>query len=85
MLKFSYCLCALFVVVAVLVIRIPESEIHACVLRLFWNKESWALEFGLQLKESGILLRIGIPNRSSTDKYCGLHYLESRIQNPRLA
>ena len=37
MLKFSYCLFALFVVVAVLVIRIPESGIHiysvACGIR----------------------------------------------------
>ena len=33
-----------------------------------WNPESWALEFGSQLKESGILLTIGIRNLSPTDK-----------------
>ena len=32
------------------------------------NLESLALEFGIQLKESGIPLRIGIQNPSSTDK-----------------
>ena len=30
------------------------------------NPESWALEFGIQLKESGISLRIGIQNPSTT-------------------
>ena len=34
-----------------------------------WNAESWALESGIQLKESGIPLTIGIQNPSSTDKY----------------
>ena len=33
-----------------------------------WNPESWALESGIQLKESGIPLTIGIQNPSSTDK-----------------
>ena len=33
-----------------------------------WNPESWALESGVQLKESGIPLAIGIENPSSTDK-----------------
>ena len=32
--------------------------------------ESWALESGMQLKETGILLKIGIQNPSSTDKDC---------------
>ena len=32
------------------------------------NPESWALESGIQLKESGILLKIGNQNPSSTDK-----------------
>ena len=35
---------------------------------ILWNPESWALEFGSQLKESGILLTIGIRNLSPTDK-----------------
>ena len=33
-----------------------------------WNAESWALESGIQLKESGISLTIGIQDHSSTDK-----------------
>ena len=33
-----------------------------------WSQKSWALESGIQLKESGIPLTIGIPNPSSTDK-----------------
>ena len=33
-----------------------------------WNPESWALESGVQLKESRIPLAIGIENSSSTDK-----------------
>ena len=43
-----------------------------------WNLESWALESGMQLKESGIPLTIAIRNPSSTDK-------KSRIQSPRLS
>ena len=33
-----------------------------------WNQKSWALESGIQLKESGIPLTIEIRNPSSTDK-----------------
>ena len=33
-----------------------------------WNGESCSLESGIQLKESGIPLTIGIQNPSSTDK-----------------
>jgi len=33
-----------------------------------WNTESWALESGKQLKESGIPLTIGIQNPSSINK-----------------
>ena len=35
-----------------------------------WNPKSWALEFEMQLKESGIPLTIGFQNPSSTDKDC---------------
>ena len=35
---------------------------------------------GIQLKESGIPLTIGIRNPSSTDKESGIYSLESRIQ-----
>ena len=34
-----------------------------------WNLESWALESGIHLKESGIPRTIGIQNPSSTDKH----------------
>ena len=43
-----------------------------------WNAGSRALESGIQLKESGIPLTIGIKNPSSTDLKCG-------IQNIRLS
>ena len=33
-----------------------------------WNPESWVLESGVQLKESGLPLAIGIENPSSTDE-----------------
>ena len=33
-----------------------------------WNPESWALESGIQLKESAITLTIAFQNPSSTDK-----------------
>ena len=54
-----------------------------------WNPESWALESGIQLKESGIPLTIGIQNPSSTAltktriQYLesGIHGVESRIQD----
>ena len=45
-----------------------------------WNSESWALEFGMQLKEFGIPLTTGIRNQSSTDKVSGMQYQESEIQ-----
>ena len=45
-----------------------------------WNPESWDLKSGIQLKESGIPLAIGIQNSSSTDKDWNP---VPRIQNPR--
>ena len=36
------------------------------------DSESWALESKIKLKESGILLTIGIQNPSSTDKESGI-------------
>ena len=54
-----------------------------------WNPESWAFESGIQLKESGIPLTIGIQNLSSTDKdwnpVPGIRNPRSGIQNPRLS
>ena len=52
-----------------------------------WNPESWTLESGIQLKESGILLRIGIQSKVPLEKTrikcleSGIHGLESRIQD----
>ena len=50
-----------------------------------WNPESWAFESGIQLKESGIPLIIGIQNLSSTDKdwnpVPGIRNPRSGIQN----
>ena len=45
-----------------------------------WDPESWALKSRLQLKQSRIILTIGIRNPSSTDKESGIWYLESGIQ-----
>ena len=63
-------------------IRIPETAGNFCL----WHPESWALESGRQLKESGISLTIGIRNPNFTDKesriQCmksGIHAMESRI------
>ena len=54
-----------------------------------WNPESWALEFGIQLKESGTLLKIGIqnPNFTNNDRnpVPGMQNLGRGIQNPRLS
>ena len=47
-----------------------------------WNPEPWALESGIQLKESEILQRNGIQNPSSTDKDWNPR---RGIQNPRLS
>ena len=44
--------------------RIPKNVDNFSL----WNPESWALESGIQLKESGIPLMIGIQNPSSIDK-----------------
>ena len=53
------------------------------------NLESWVLESGIQLKESGIPLTIGIQNPSSTDKYWnpvpGIRNPWRGIQNPGLS
>jgi len=50
-----------------------------------WNLESWALESGIQLKESGIPQTTGIQNPSSTDKdwnqLPGIRNPRSRIQD----
>ena len=54
-----------------------------------WNPKSWALEFEMQLKESGIPLTIGFQNPNPLTKTvinyleCGLQRVEFTI-NPRL-
>ena len=69
-------------------------EIFACGIQnprkfSLWNLESRALESEIQLKESGIPLRIGIQNQVQLSK-TGIQYLESGIrsvgiQDPRLS
>ena len=59
-------------------IRIPDP-----VKFLLVNPESWALESGIQLKESRIQLPVGIWNSSSTDNKSGIQNPQRRIQNPR--
>ena len=65
-------------------IRIPKSEkISTHRIRnsgkfCSLNLESWALEYRIQLKGSGILLTIGIQNPSFT----GIRNPESGIRNP---
>ena len=54
-----------------------------------WNPEPWALESGIQLKESGILLKLGIQNPNFTDKdrnpVPGIRNPGRGIQNPWLS
>ena len=45
------------------------------------NPESWAWEYKLQLKESGIPLKFGVRNPSFTDKESGIQFMESRIHS----
>ena len=54
---------------------IPNPINFACKFR------TSASESGIQLKESGILLTIGIWNPNSTDKESEIQHLESRIQD----
>ena len=65
-------------------IRIPQSGKFSLM-----ESESWVLESGLQLKESGIPLTIGIQNPSSTDKYwnpvSGIRNPRCGVHNPRLS
>ena len=49
--------------------HVPESWFRNLINFCLWNVESWALESGIQLKESGISIAIfGIRNLSSTEK-----------------
>ena len=48
---------------------------------LLWNQESWHLESGIQLKESGIPLEIGIRKPTFTDKETKIHYREPGIHS----
>jgi len=66
-----------------------ESGFWNPVNFFLWNLESWVLESGIQLKESGIPLTIGIQNPSSTDSNWnpapGIRNPQRRIQNPGLS
>ena len=54
-----------------------------------WNPESWAPESGKQPKKSGIPLKIGLKNPSSTDKDWnpapGIQNARRGTYNPRLS
>ena len=67
--------------------HVKESRFPNPAKFCLWNPESWGLESGIQLKESGILLTIGIQNPSSTDKYGnpvpGIRNPQRLLQNPR--
>ena len=57
----------------ILLVESGIREKFACGIRnpgkvCLWHPESWSLEFGIQLKESEVLLTIGIHNLSATDK-----------------
>ena len=47
----------------------------------FWNPESSVLESGIQIKESGIPITIGIQNSTVLQKNTGIQYLESAIHS----
>ena len=59
-------------------LHVRESRLRNLGKFCLWNTKSWALDSGIQLKESGIPLTIGIQNRSSTD----WQRLESSTWNP---
>ena len=46
-----------------------------------WNPESWVLESGIQIKESGIPITIGIQNSTVLQKNTGIQHLESWIHS----
>ena len=61
----------------------PRKGIQSTESGKFLLPESWVLGSGIQLKESGIPVTIGIQNPSPTDKdlESGIHCVESRIQD----
>ena len=65
--------------------HIRESEFRNPGNFCLWNRRYWALESGIQLKESGIPSTIGIQNPSSNDKYWNPEYPQRGIQNSRLS
>ena len=58
--------------------RVRDSSFRNQQNFCLWNPGSWALESGIQLKESGIPLRIGIQIPLTKT---GIKYLESRIHS----
>ena len=61
-------------------IRIPESGKFLLVESEM--RETLLLESGIQLKESGISLKIGIRNPRIRKSLCGIRNLWREIQNP---
>ena len=68
---------------------LPNSNLNfkpCCGIRnprkfCLWNPESWVLESGIQIKESGIPITIGIQNSTVLQKNTGIQYLESGIHS----
>ena len=58
--------------------RVREWGFPNAVNFCFWNARSLALESGIELKDSGILLKIGIRRPSSDDKEPRIHGVESK-------
>ena len=58
--------------------RVREWGFPNAVNFCFWNARSLALESGIELKDSGILLTIGIRRPSSDDKESRIHGVESK-------
>ena len=59
--------------------RARESAFRTPGNFCLWNKEPWALESGIQLKQSGIPLTIAIRTPRSTGRGSGIQYLKSGI------
>jgi len=63
-------------------VNVTESKFRNRGTVYLWNTEYWALDSGIQLKETRITLMIAIRNPNSTNKESGIPKPESRAWNP---